>query len=99
MRSSNFKLVLNSFSSPSGNSRTTSGKEGSGTSTFVIVAIVLSGNVVLCLVYLLLLLSVVSWTHIFQRSNIHNYVEVVEQIQKHTNKTLNLSVPNDSKNI
>lgn len=77
-RSSNFKPELNSFSTTSENPGTTTGQKTNGISPFVVVAIVLSGIVGLYLIYLLLLLSVVAWTHIFQRFNMYNYVEVLE---------------------
>ena len=78
MRSSDFKSYWNLVSTTSRASSTTNGKESSDISPFVIVAIVLSGIVGLYVVYLLLLLSVVSWTYLFQRFNMYKYVEVVE---------------------
>ena len=78
MRSSDFELYWNFISTTSQVSNTTNGKESSDISPFVIVAIVLSGIVGLYVVYLLLLLSVVSWTYLFQRFNMYKYVEVVE---------------------
>ena len=44
----------------------------------VIIASVFGGIVALYLIYLLLLLSVVTWTCIFQRFNFHQYVELIE---------------------
>ena len=78
LRSSDSKSYWNSVSTTSLVSSTTNGKESSDISPFVIVAIVLSGIVGLYVVYLLLLLSVVSWTYLFQRFNMYKYVEVVE---------------------
>ena len=78
MRSTDFKSYWNFASTTSRVSSTTNGKESSDISPFVIVAIVLSGIVGLYVVYLLLLLSVVSWTYLFQRFNMYKYVEVVE---------------------
>ena len=78
MRSSDSKSYWNLVSTTSLVSSTTNGKKSSDISPFVIVAIVLSGIVGLYVVYLLLLLSVVSWTYLFQRFNMYKYVEVVE---------------------
>ena len=44
----------------------------------VIIGSVLGGIVALYLIYLLLLLSVVTWTCILQRLNFHQYVELIE---------------------
>ena len=44
----------------------------------VIIGSVFGGIVALYLIYLLLLLSVVTWTCIFQRLKFHQYVELIE---------------------
>ena len=44
----------------------------------VIIGSIFGGIVALYLIYLLLLLSVVTWTCIFQRFNFHQYVELIE---------------------
>ena len=44
----------------------------------VIIGSIFGGIVALYLIYLLLLLSVVTWTCIFQKCNFHQYVEVIE---------------------
>ena len=44
----------------------------------VIVGSIFGGIVAIYLIYLLLLLSVVSWTCIFQGFNFHQYVELIE---------------------
>ena len=78
MRSQDLKKVWNAISTTTVSKSTTMGKETSKISPFVVVAIILSGIVGLYIGYLLLLLSVVSWTYVFQRCNMYNYIEVVE---------------------
>ena len=78
MKSQDLKKLWNTISTTTVTKSTTVGKETSKISPFVVVAIILSGIVGLYIVYLLLLLSVVSWTYVFQRCNMYNYVEVVE---------------------
>ena len=78
MTSSDSKSYWNLVSTTRRVSNITKGKNSNDISPFVIVAIVLSGIVGLYVVYLLLLLSVVSWTYLFQRFNMYKYVEVVE---------------------
>ena len=72
------KKSPNSFLTTRESTSTPIRNESSEISPFVVVAIILSGIVGLYIVYLLLLLSVVSWTYIFQRCNMYNYVEVVQ---------------------
>ena len=78
MKSQDLKKLWNSIPTTTVSKSTTIGKETSKISPFVVVAIILSGIVGLYIMYLLLLLSVVSWTYVFQRCNMYNYVEVVE---------------------
>ena len=78
MKSQDLKKLWNTIPTTTVTKSTTVGKETSKISPFVVVAIILSGIVGLYIVYLLLLLSVVSWTYVFQRCNMYNYVEVVE---------------------
>ena len=78
MKSQDLKKLWNTIPTTTVTKSTTVGKETSKISPFVVVAIVLSGIVGLYIGYLLLLLSVVSWTYVFQRCNMYNYVEVVE---------------------
>ena len=78
MKSQELKKLWNTIPITTVSKSTTIGKETSKISPFVVVAIILSGIVGLYIVYLLLLLSVVSWTYVFQRCNMYNYVEVIE---------------------
>ena len=77
-RLSTIRKSPNSFLTTRESTSTPIRNESSEISPFVVVAIILSGIVGLYIVYLLLLLSVVSWTYIFQRCNMYNYVEVVQ---------------------
>ena len=78
MKHQDLKKLWNTIPTTTVCKSTTIGKETSKISPFVVVAIILSGVVGLYMVYLLLLLSVVSWTYVFQRCNMYNYIEVVE---------------------
>merc|ERR1712212_184041 len=78
MKLQDLKKLWNTIPTTTVSKKTTVGKETSKISPFVVVAIILSGVVGLYIVYLLLLLSVVSWTYVFQRCNMYNYIEVVE---------------------
>ena len=68
------------YSSPLSSTETSSeNKQNKEDTILIVVGIVLGGVVAIYLLYLLLLLSVVTWTHIFQKFNLYNYVEIIER--------------------
>ena len=67
------------YSSPVSSTETNSeNKQNKEDTILIVVGIVLGGVVAIYLLYLLLLLSVVTWKYIFEKFNLYNYGEIIE---------------------
>jgi hypothetical protein len=76
--SSPLPSTWHSSSSLSSTTTNSGNKQNKEDTILIVVGIVLGGVVAIYSLYLLLLLSVVTWKYIFEKFNLYNYVEIIQ---------------------